>query len=376
MDSIQVPLLDLKSQYAAMQEKILRAVEETLASGQWVLGPKVQELEIRLAGRITAKHAVGVASGTDAILLSLKALGCGPGDEVICPAFTFFATAGAVSNCGATPVFVEIEERSFNLDPAALAAAFSERTKAVVPVHLFGQAAEMDPILDLCRSRGVAVVEDAAQSIDATYKGQKAGAIGDTGCFSFYPTKNLGSAGDGGLITTSRDDLADLLRMLRVHGARPKYYNQRVGLNSRLDALQAAILLVKIEELDRWAEARAAHARVYDEAFAGLDGIEPPARVVDGRHVYNQYTIRVTGETGARDALQAALKEAQVGTEIYYPYPLHLLPAFAHLGYREGQLPRTERAAREVLSLPIFPEMSEAQQSHVIDVIRGWTQRR
>jgi dTDP-4-amino-4,6-dideoxygalactose transaminase len=296
------------------------------------------------------------------------------GEEVICPPFTFFATAGATVNAGGRPVFVDIEEDSFNLDPRKLEKAITPRTKAIVPVHLFGQAAEMDPILDLCRSRGIAVIEDAAQSIGATYKDRPVGSLGDTACFSFYPTKNLGGAGDGGMITTSSSELEAKLRVLRVHGAQPKYYHKLVGFNSRLDALQAAILRVKLHHLPAWAKARQERAAVYDRTLGEIEGIGIPRRTVRGDHVYNQYTIRV--QRGSRDDLQKHLAEQGIGTEIYYPYPLHLLPAFRHLGYREGDFPVAERAAKEALSLPVSPELSADQQEHVVGAIRAWAQRR
>lgn len=370
MSERSVPLLDLQSQYQALREETLKAIDETLASGQWVLGPRVQAFEEEIGRMVGAKHAIGVASGTDALLLSLKALGCGPGDEVISPAFSFFATAGAIANCGATPVFVDIDPKSFNIDVRSLEAAITDRTKAVIPVHLFGQSAEMDAILKLCGSRKIGVIEDAAQSIGSTYKERRIGSIGDTACFSFYPTKNLGGAGDGGMITTNDDQLAETLRVIRVHGAKPKYYNRVVGFNSRLDALQAAILSVKVAHLDGWAEGRRRNAAGYDRGFAGVAGIETPPVVVEGRHVYNQYTIRVT--RGSRDALVAHLKERRIGSEIYYPYPLHLLPAFSSLGYREGSLPVCEQACQEVLSLPIFPEMTTDQQGYVVETVTAW----
>lgn len=370
---MQVPLLDLKAQYQALREPMLKAIDETLASGAWVLGPAVQDLEKKLAAYVGSRAGIGVASGTDALLLSIRAAGVGPGDEVICPPFTFFATAGAIVNAGGRPVFVDIETDSFNIDPRKLEAAITPRTKALIPVHLFGQSADMDPILDICKSRGIAVIEDAAQSIGSTYKGREVGSMGTTACFSFYPTKNLGGAGDGGLITTNDPEMEAKLRLLRVHGAQPKYYHKVVGWNSRLDSVQAAILLVKLPRLAGWAEARAAHAEVYDKAFQKIDGIVPPPHTVDGRHVYNQYTIRVT--RGDRNGLQTHLKDKGVGTEIYYPYPLHVLPCFANLGYQEGAFPVSERAAKESLSLPIFPEMNPEQQSYVIESIEEWARK-
>ncbi len=306
MAKVQVPLLDVKAQFATIREPLLRAVEETLAGGQWVLGPAVRELEEALARFLKLPHAVGVASGTDALLVSLRALDCGPGDEVLLPSYTFFASAGAVYNAGARPVFLDIEDSTYNLDPVRLEAALTPRTKAVMPVHLFGQTADMGPILKFCRARGIAVIEDAAQAIGATWQGTPVGGIGDLGCFSFYPSKNLGGMGDGGLITTTRDDLAEKVRTLRVHGARTTYFHDEVGFNSRLDSLQAAILRVKLDHLEDWAQLRAEHARVYTEAFANLAAIAPPLESGLGRHVWNQYVIRV--RRGSRDALQAHLE--------------------------------------------------------------------
>ena len=278
MAEMRVPLLDVKAQYATIREPLLQAVETVLAGGQWILGPAVRDLEERLALYLAVPHAVGVASGTDALLVALRALDCGPGTEVVCPAYSFFATAGAVYNNGAKPVFVDIEEATFNLDPRSLERALTPRTRAVMPVHLFGQTADMARVMDLCGRRGIAVIEDAAQAIGATWHDTPVGGVGDVGCFSFYPSKNLGGAGDGGLVTTRRDDLAERVRILRMHGSREKYRHERVGFNSRLDSVQAAILGVKLAHLDAWAAARAAHARAYAEAFAGLEGLDHTGR--------------------------------------------------------------------------------------------------
>jgi dTDP-4-amino-4,6-dideoxygalactose transaminase len=370
---MRVPLLDLAAQYRELREDLLAAIDQTMASGAWVLGPPVTELEKEIARTVGAASGIGVASGTDAILLALRAAGVQNGEEVICPPFTFFATAGATINAGGKPVFVDIEEDSFNLDPRQLEKAITPRTRAVIPVHLFGQSAEMGPILDVCRSRGIAVIEDAAQSIGATYQDRPVGSLGDAACFSFYPTKNLGGAGDGGMITTSDSELEAKLRILRVHGAKPKYYHQSVGFNSRLDSLQAAILRVKLPHLAGWAKARQARAAIYDDRLGKIDGVKTPPRTVRGEHVYNQYTIRV--QRGSRDALQKHLAEQGIGTEIYYPYPLHLLPAFERLGYREGDFPAAERAAKQALSLPISPELQADQQEHVIAAIRAWAEK-
>jgi dTDP-4-amino-4,6-dideoxygalactose transaminase len=371
---MRVPLLDVKAQYATIREPMLRAVEMVLSGGQWILGPAVRDLEERLARYLAVPHAVGVASGTDALLVALRALDCGPGSEVICPTYSFFATAGAISNSGARPIFVDIEETTFNIDPRALEGALTPRTRAVMPVHLFGQSADMAPIMDICGTRGIHVIEDAAQAIGATWNDTPVGGIGDLGCFSFYPSKNLGGAGDGGLITARRDDLADRVRLLRTHGSRETYTHEKIGFNSRLDSLQAAILGVKLDHLDAWAAARAAHARVYAEAFADLDGVIPPVETGVGKHVWNQYTLRV--RRSSRDALRAYLAEKGIGTAVYYPIPLHLQPCFADLGYREGSLPIAEAAARECLSIPVYPELTEEQQGFVVDSIRAWVKTR
>jgi dTDP-4-amino-4,6-dideoxygalactose transaminase len=367
---MRVPLLDVKAQFATIREPLLQAVEATLAGGQWILGPAVADLEQRLARYLAVPHAVGVASGTDALLIGLRALGCGPGDEVVAPTYSFFATAGAISNVGAGPVFVDIDERTYNLDPSKLEAALTPRTRAVMPVHLFGQAADMGPILEICARHGISVIEDAAQAIGATWGNTPVGGIGDLGCFSFYPSKNLGGAGDGGLITSRREDLAARVRLLRVHGSKSSYLHEVVGYNSRLDSLQAAILAVKLEHLDGWARARAEHARIYNEGLHGLDAIVTPIDAGGGKHVWNQYVIRL--RRGSRDALQAHLSEAGIGTAIYYPIPLHLQPCFAELGGRPGSLPVSEAASRETLALPVYPEMRPEQQEYVIDILRKW----
>ena len=367
---MQVPLLDLKAQYQALREPILAAVDETFASGAWIMGPKVKTFEEEVASYVHAKAAIGCASGTDALLLSVRALDPKPGDEVIAPAFTFFATGGATVNAGATPVFVDSQEDSFNVDPAAIEGAITPKTRAIIPVHLFGQSADMDPIMAIAKKHNLAVIEDAAQSIGCTYGDRPVGSIGDVGCFSFYPSKNLGGNGDGGIITTNSAEWEDKLRVLRVHGAKKKYLNEVIGFNSRLDAVHAAILSVKLKHLDDWCAARQANAARYDEAFKGVDGIATPPRAIPGNHVFNQYTIRV--KRGSRDALQAHLKENGIGCEIYYPYPLHLVPAFGNLGYEKGSLPVCEQQAVEALSIPIFPEMNSDQQGYVVETIKNW----
>ena len=379
---MNVPVLDLQRQYESIRGELDAKILEVVRSGKYVLGPYVKEFEDAAAAYCGCKHAIGVASGTDALLLSLKALGVGPGDAVILPSFTFFATAGVVHNVGATPVFCDIDPKTFNLDTDHLREILSagptnstnSTFRAIIPVHLYGQMADMEEILRTADEYRLAVVEDAAQAIGATYTSSdgttaKAGTMGDLGCFSFYPTKNLGAYGDGGMVTTNDDALAETVRMLRVHGAKPKYYHHRVGVNSRLDAIQAAILGVKLQHLDDWSAARRAVADRYDDALSNIDGVAAPVRV-DGRsHIFHQYTVRVAD--GRRDMAREALTEAGIGSMIYYPVPLHLQACFAHLGYREGQLPASERASHEVLSLPIFPELSDDERQEVIDAIKA-----
>jgi len=390
---MNVPVLDLKRQYESIQHEIDAAVLEVVRSAKYVLGPYVKEFEEKAADYCGATHAIGVASGTDALLLSLKALDIGPGDAVILPSFTFFATAGVIHNVGATPVFCDIDPQTFNLDPNHLRKVLTmdhgprTRIKAIIPVHLYGQIADMDEITAIAQEYGLAVVEDAAQAIGATYAASvsdhgprtmdpgptKAGTLGDLGCFSFYPTKNLGAYGDGGMITTNNDELADKLTMLRVHGSRPKYYHKMVGVNSRLDAIQAAILSVKLNHLDSWSKARAEVADRYDEGLSQVDWITTPFRAPGRSHIFHQYTLRIAG--GKRDGLKSYLQEQGIGSMIYYPVPLHLQECFSHLGYREGQLPESESASREVLSLPIFPELTGEEQKAVVKAIKAFMER-
>jgi dTDP-4-amino-4,6-dideoxygalactose transaminase len=358
---MKIPLLDLQGQYPQLREEALRRVDEVLGSGSYILGKWVKRLEERIGALCGTKHAVACASGTDALILSLKALGVGRGDEVVVPTFTFFASAGAVSHLGATPVFADILPDTYNVDPASLEKAITPRTKALMPVHLFGQTADMEPILDIARRHNLPVVEDAAQSLGARWREKPAGSIGSMGCFSFYPTKNLGGFGDGGMITTDDDALADLLRRLRVHGAKPKYFHAIVGMNSRLDEIQAALLDLKLDHLERWSEARRANAAFYNQALRGSH-FRTPATHEGNHHVFNQYTIAAP----ARDALIEHLKGAGVGTGIYYPLSLHLQGCFAPLGYREGQFPVSEEAQRSVLSIPVYPELSSAERDHVV----------
>jgi dTDP-4-amino-4,6-dideoxygalactose transaminase len=361
---MKVPLLDLKRQYRVIRDDIDTAIHEVVESQVFIKGPKVKALEEAVAAYCGTKRAVGCASGTDALLLSLMALDVGPGDEVITTPYTFFATGGSIARLGAVPVFVDIEETTYNIDPAKVAEAVTPRTKAVLPVHLYGQCADMDPILELAREHGLGVVEDAAQAIGAEYHGRRAGSMGHTGCFSFFPSKNLGGYGDGGMITTNDEKLADRLVSLREHGQSDKYFYNEVGANSRLDALQAAVLLVKLQHLDTWSNGRAANADYYNDRFAG-SRVGAPHRESWNRHIYNQYTIRVPD----RDALLEHLRAEGIGCALYYPLSLHLQRCFAHLGYSEGDLPVSESAQRETVSIPVFSLLSEEEKDAVATTI-------
>jgi len=370
--SLNVPLLDLKQQHESLREELREAVGRVLDSQQFILGREVSLLEEELASYTRARHAVGCGSGSDALLLALLALDVGRGDEVVTTPFTFFATAGAIARTGARPVFADIEPRTYNIDPARVEAALTERTRAVMPVHLYGQCAEMDAIMRWTEARGLPVIEDAAQAIGADdVDGRRAGSIGVLGCFSFYPTKNLGAAGEAGLVTTNNDALAERLRRLRVHGGATEYHHEEVGFNSRLDTIQAAVLRVKLSHLDHWSDARRERAENYTRMLseAGLEGaVTPPYVRTGARHIFHQYVIRV--EAARRDALVEHLKSNGVGTKIYYPVPLHLQPCFAYLGHKEGDFPESERAARETLALPMYPELTNEQQEYVVETLR------
>jgi dTDP-4-amino-4,6-dideoxygalactose transaminase len=361
---MQIPLLDLKAQYAALRPEILSAVSEVLDSQVCILGPKLVELEQKVAALCSSRFAVGVSSGTDALVAVLMSLGIGEGDEVITTPFTFFATVGSIARQGARPVFVDIDPRTFNLNPALLAAAITPRTKAIMPVHLYGQMANMDPIMSIAAKYNLAVIEDAAQAITATYKGRNAGTIGAAGCFSFFPSKNLGAAGDAGMIITNDEKLYDTLQMIRSHGAKPKYYHKFVGGNFRLDPLQAAILLVKLPHLRDWTDARQRNAAYYNSKFKGTAIVTP---WIDGncRTIYNQYVIRVAG----RDKVADHLKKVGIGTEVYYPLPMHMQECFEYTGYRKGDFPEAEKAAQEVLALPCYPEMTSEMLAYVADCV-------
>lgn len=365
--SMQVPLLDLSEQNAGLRPEIEAALGRILDSNAFILGPEVSALESELAEYCGVRHAIACASGSDALLLALMALGVGAGDEVITTPFSFFATASAITRLGARPVFADIESDTFNIDASQIPGLISEKTKAIEPVHLFGQCADMEAIG--AAAGEIPIVEDAAQAIGAEFRGRRAGSIGQIGCFSFYPSKNLGGMGDGGFITTNDDDLAERLRALRVHGSLERYYHKWVGLNSRLDGFQAAVLRVKLPRLDGWSDARRANADRYRELFAEfglMDKIVLPFERDDVRHIYNQFVIRVPGR---RDALREYLSENGIGTDIYYPIPLHLQECFEYLGYAKGQLPEAERAAAEVLALPIYPELRAEQQRFVVQAI-------
>lgn len=375
--TMPVPLLDVVGGNAPLREQVLEAIANVIDSGRFLHGPDCRLLEAEVARRCEVPRAVSCASGSDALLLSLMALEIGAGDEVVLPSFTFFATASCIWRVGARPVFVDIDPVTFNLSVDHVKAVITRATKAIIPVHLFGQCAEMDAITRLAEQHDLYVIEDAAQSIGASYQGRPAGGWGHIGCFSFYPTKNLGGMGDGGMLTAREEELADRLLLYASHGMEPRYYHKVVGINSRLDTFQAAVLNVKMTMIDTWNSQRQRNARRYTQMFseAGLDQwLELPEATPSQNHVWNQFTIRVPD--GDRDALRAHLAEAKIGSEIYYPVPLHLQECFAALGYTLGSLPETERAAAEVLSLPIFPELTEAQQQAVVDQIgRFYAQR-
>jgi dTDP-4-amino-4,6-dideoxygalactose transaminase len=375
MTTMQVPLLDLTGQYHGIADAVQQAVKTVIEEQRFILGPTVDRFEAEIASYLGVEHAVGCASGTDALLLGLRALGVEHGEEVVTSPFTFFATAGAIHNAGGRTVFADIDPATFNLDPAAAEAAVTERTRVVVPVHLFGQMAEMEAFRALGDRRGVAVLEDAAQAIGARLRLEDGrwittGTLGDACAFSFFPTKNLGAFGDAGMTVTPHEVIAERLRKLRVHGGRQMYHHEEVGYNSRLDALQAAVLSAKLPHLAGWSAARRGHARFYDEALAGLEGVSTPVLLPGSESIYNQYTLRVHG--GRRDGLAAFLRERGVGSNVYYPVPLHLQECFAYLGCRRGEFPESERAAAEVLSIPVFPELTEAQREHVAASIRAF----
>jgi dTDP-4-amino-4,6-dideoxygalactose transaminase len=385
MTMTNVPLLDLKAQFAQIRAEVMPVIDQVCASQHFILGAHVHALEEEIARYCGASTGIGVSSGTDALLLALMALGIGAGDEVITSPFTFFATAGTIARTGARPVFCDIDPLTFNLSPAAVQAFIDEgctkqagqlvnratggRVKALMPVHLYGQSADMAPLMAMARQHGLRVIEDAAQAIGTAYtNGQRVGTFGDVGCFSFFPSKNLGAFGDAGLCTTNDAELAESMRVLRVHGGKPKYFHAVIGGNFRIDELQAAVLRVKLKYLDGWTQGRQRNAAYYDSAFAAAalgQKLRTPAAIEGGRHIFNQYVVRVQ----RRDALKQRLAEHSIGTEIYYPVPLHLQACFAYLNYRPGDFPHSERAAEETLALPIYPELEEAQLAHVAATI-------
>lgn len=369
---MNVPILDLKAQHATIRDALMQQVLPVIEGQTFILGQPVLDLEAQVAALSHARHGIGCASGTDGLLLPLKALDLKPGDEVITSPFTFFATAGAIHNAGGRSVFVDIDPATYTIDPAAVAAAITPRTRAIVPVHLYGQMAAMEELLKLTRNRGIAIIEDACQSIGARRsidgEWRLAGELGTATSFSFFPSKNLGAWGDAGMIVTSDDTMEKRVRSLRTHGGTKMYHHDEVGLNSRLDALQAAVLLAKLPFLQRWSAARRGNAAWYNQQLAGVPGVSTPVTESANEHIFHQYVI----QADRRDALQAHLKEQGIGSAIYYPVPLHLQPCFSYLGYQAGQLPVSEGATHRVLALPVYPELTEAQKAHVVGAIRSF----
>ncbi len=375
MNDAPIPMLDLKAQYAQVKDEVEAALARVIASQHFINGPDVEAMEVEVANYCQARHCIGVSSGSDALLVALMALEVGQGDEVITTPYTFFATAGAIARLGAKPVFVDIDPATFNIDPKGIAAVVSPRTRAIIPVHLFGQCADMDPILAVANKHGLPIIEDAAQAIGAEYKGRRAGSIGTVGCFSFFPSKNLGALGDGGACTTNDPALAEKIKLLRGHGSNPKYYHKIVGGNFRLDTIHAAALRVKLRYLDGWTLGRQQGAAFYSELFArlGLDGrVAVTPRVVQSRHIFNQYVVRFNDREGVREHL----KTHKIGTEVYYPQPMHLQECFAYLGHQPGEFPESERAAVTSLALPMFPELTNAQRERVVRTVAGFYQAR
>jgi len=361
---MNIPLVDLQAQYHSIKAEMDAAVLSVLESGRFILGPNVAALEEEVAAYLGVKHAIGVASGTDALVIALRALGVGQGDEVIVPAYSFFATAGAVLSVGARPAFVDVQAGTYLLDVEKIEAAITSKSKAIIPVHLYGQPADMDEILSLARAHGLAVLEDNAQAFGAAYKGRKTASLGDIGCLSFFPTKNLGGYGDGGMVTTNDDDLAERMRMLRTHGWKKKYFPEMLGYNSRLDELQAAILRVKLPHVDEWNARRYAHAQTYTRFLSDL-GLVPPMEAPNRTHVYHLYMVAFQ----RREEVQRRLKEAGIASDVYYPQPLHLTEPCRALGYRAGQFPLAEQASRELLALPLYPELVQEQIRWVCEAL-------
>ncbi|MGC5324921.1 DegT/DnrJ/EryC1/StrS family aminotransferase [Brevibacillus sp. SYSU BS000544] len=363
---MNIPILDLSPEIDSLWDELMPAIQNVLRSGQFIMGPNVKTFEKEVANYLGVKHAIGLNSGTDALFIGLKAVGVEPGDEVITTPFTFFATAEAISHLGATPVFVDVNEKTYNLDVEQVEKAITSRTKAIIPVHLFGQSVDMDELLAVANRHNIKIVEDVAQGFGGDYKGKKLGTLGDVGCFSFFPSKNLGAYGDGGLLVTNDDHIAQVSSMLRSHGSKKKYYNELVGYNSRLDEIQGAILRVKLPHIDQWNDGRRKVAQVYRELLSNIPGIVLPYETDDRKHVYHQYTIRVLG--GKRDEVQQKLAEMGINTMIYYPVPVHRLPVYES---QQVSMPISEKLASEVLSLPIWPTMEREKQESVADCLKA-----
>ncbi len=369
---MKIPLVDLKAQYSSIKEEIDEAISKVIAHGQFILGPEVGNLEKEIADYLGVKYAVGVASGTDALHLSLLACGIGSGDEVITTPFTFIATAEAIARCGAIPVFADIDPKTCNINPVQIEHKISQKTKAILPVHLYGQSADMASILEISSKYNLKVIEDCAQALGAGYRGKKVGSLGDVGCLSFFPSKVLGAYGDGGMVVTSDPEIAEHMGVLRNHGGTRKYYYSVHGFNSRLDSLQAAVLSVKLRHIDRWIEQRRNKASLYSELLGVIDGIEPPCTVAYGYHVFNYYTIRLKNPEVDRDELGDFLGGRGIGTAVYYPLSLHLQDVYKSLGYKSGDFPESEGAQEQVLSLPMYPELDGKQIEEVVQTIRGF----
>ncbi len=369
---MKIPLVDLKAQYESLRSEIDNAISGVIEGGQFILGPDVKALEEEMAAYLGVKYAVGVASGTEALQLALIACGIKPGDEVITTPFTFISTSEVIAQCGAVPVFVDIDSKTYNIDPAKIESKINRKTKAILPVHLYGQSAVMDPILDLADKYDLKVIEDCAQALGAEYRGRKDGSLGDAGCLSFFPSKILGAYGDGGMVVTDNDAIAEMTVMLRNHGGKDKYRNVVHGFNSRLDSLQAAVLRVKIKHLDDWISRRQQNAEIYYRLLSDIDGVEPPDTAPDVSHIFNYYTIRLTDSRLNRDKLRLHLNAQGIATAIYYPLSLHLQEVYKPLGYKPGDLPESERAQEEVLSLPMYPELREEQIEEIASAIKAF----
>ncbi len=366
-EKTRVPLIDLKRQYNGIKEEINSAIQDVLDSQAFILGPQVKEFEDLFASYCNTKHAIGVSSGTDALLLALKSLGIGNGDEVITTPFTFFATVESICNVGAIPVFADIDPESYNIKPSSIENCISKKTKAIIPVHLYGQCSDMDPILEIAKRHDLKVIEDSAQSVGAEYKGRKSGSMGDLGCFSFFPSKNLGGMGDGGMVTCNSKEIEELIQMLRIHGGKPKNFHAALGINGRLDTLQASVLIKKLGHLDHWCDERRQKASYYTEKMEGLDLVTPKIMGFN-KHAFHLYVIR----TKERDTLMEHLKANNIDCAVYYPVPQHLQKCMAYLGYKEGDLPQTDLAAKETLALPIFPEITREEQDYVIEAVKDF----